>query len=69
MKNETIDLKKMSNLLGNHKNSYDTYSVTEIEAEIKDYTNLKKRAIRENDDISLAEIEEELAELKRVRFL
>lgn len=67
MKNERINLEKMSGLLGSHKNNYNNYSKEEIEIEIEDYTNLKERAIRENDLVSLAEIKEELATLHSIQ--
>lgn len=64
MANETINLKRMNDLLGDYVTDYENYTIEEKKEELDSYIQLRERAIRENDDVSLAEIDEEIEKLK-----
>ena len=64
MANESINLKRMNDLLDDYVTDYENYTIEEKKEELDSYIQLRERAIRESDDVSLAEIDEEIEKLK-----
>ena len=64
MANESINLKRMNDLLDDYVTDYKNYTIEEKKEELDSYIQLRERAIRESDDVSLAEIDEEIEKLK-----